>query len=436
MRLKKKTILAAMTGNALEYYDFTLFGFFAVYLSPLYFPSDSPTTSLIASFGAFAAGFLMRPIGGVLFGHLGDKYGRKTALYVSVLVIAFPTLIIGFLPTYSQIGLMAPILLIVCRLVQGICAAGEYTGAVVLIAEYTGENKPGFACSLLPTSSLVGAILGTVLGALCVTEVMPSWAWRIPFIMGFVFGLFALYLRKNIDESPEFIKNKEINPPMDSPICEIFKYKKWNFLCAMGIGATALAPFYIISLYIMSLTSQFNLSASERMALNIGVMVLWMIFIPIIGFFSDRIGLKKTMSFGAILLASISVPVFLILNQNLSIEKIILSQIILSFCGAFFVAPMGAFLASIFPPSSRYTGIAIGLSCGEALFGGTAPLIATSLVVLVGSSVAPGFYLSFCGILGLIAVTLSRASATLPPPLRTALRENYVVPNLKANWGS
>ena len=436
MSLKKKIILAAMTGNVLEYYDFTLFGFFAVYLSPLYFPSDSPTTSLIASFGAFAAGFLMRPIGGVLFGHLGDKYGRKTALYVSVLVIAFPTLIIGFLPTYSQIGLMAPILLIVCRLVQGICAAGEYTGAVVLIAEYTGENKPGFACSLLPTSSLVGAILGTVLGALCVTEVMPSWAWRIPFIMGFVFGLFALYLRKNIDESPEFIKNKEINPPMDSPICEIFKYKKWNFLCAMGIGATALAPFYIISLYIMSLTSQFNLSASERMALNIGVMVLWMIFIPIIGFFSDRVGLKKTMSFGAILLASISVPVFLILNQNLSIEKIILSQIILSFCGAFFVAPMGAFLASIFPPSSRYTGIAIGLSCGEALFGGTAPLIATSLVVLVGSSVAPGFYLSFCGILGLIAVTLSRASATLPPPLRTALRENYVVPNLKANCGS
>jgi MHS family proline/betaine transporter-like MFS transporter len=427
MSLKKKTILAAMTGNALEYYDFTLFGFFAVYLSPLYFPSDSPTTSLIASFGAFAAGFLMRPIGGFLFGHLGDKYGRKTALYVSVLVIAFPTLIIGLLPTYSQIGVMAPAMIIICRLVQGICAAGEYTGAVVLIAEYTGENKPGFACSLLPTSSLVGAIFGTVLGTLCLAEVMPSWAWRIPFIMGFVFGLFALYLRKNIDESPEFIKNKQINPAMDSPIIEIFKYKKSNFLCAMGIGATAIAPFYIISLYIMSLTSQFNLSASERMGLNIGILVLWMIFIPIIGFFSDRLGLKKTMSCGAVLLASASIPVFLFLSHNLSIEKIILSQIILSFCGAFFVAPMGAFLASIFPPSSRYTGIAIGLSCGEALFGGTAPLIATSLVVLVGSSIAPGFYLSFCGILGLIAVTVSRAVSTLPPPLEITPREAPVL---------
>jgi MHS family proline/betaine transporter-like MFS transporter len=162
---KKKMIFAAMIGNALEYYDFTLYGFFAAYLSPFYFPSDNPTTSMIASFGAFAAGFLMRPIGGLIFGHLGDRYGRKMALFISILLITLPTLTIGLLPTYAQIGFFAPLIIVICRLAQGICTAGEYTGATVLIAEYTEKNQPGFACSLLPASSLVGAILATGLGA-------------------------------------------------------------------------------------------------------------------------------------------------------------------------------------------------------------------------------------------------------------------------------
>lgn len=403
--MKKKVILAAMIGNALEYYDFSLYGFFAAYFSHLYFPSNDPVTSMIASFGAFAAGFLMRPLGGLIFGHLGDRYGRKLALLTSIAIVMFPTLIIGLLPTYSQIGFWAPLTIVLCRIVQGICTAGEYTGATVLIAEYTEHRQPGFTCSLLPASSLMGAVLGTTLGAICLMDIMPSWAWRLPFIMGFVFGLFALYLRKEIEESPAFTNLTKRHAVTKSPALEIFKYQQLNFLCTMGIGATALAPFYIISVYINSLIAQLGTSASYAMFLNVGVLLMWMLFLPIIGYFSDKVGLKKMMSYGAILLSVVSLPVFSFVNHDISLEKILLAQIILSLCGAFFVAPLGAFLATkVFPASHRYSGIALGISCGEALFGGTSPLIAATLVALTGAFIAPGFYLMFCGIVGLLSL--------------------------------
>ncbi len=407
MKKNKKLIFAAITGNALEYYDFTLYGFFAVYLSSFYFPAEDPLTSKIASFGAFAAGFLMRPIGALIFGHLGDRYGRKTALLISIFLMTLPTLTIGLLPTYAEIGFWAPLIIVLCRLMQGICTAGEYSGAIVLIAEFNERYKPGFACSLLPASSLIGAIIGTGLGAVCLIDTMPAWAWRIPFIMGFIFGLLGLYLRVQLKESPAFTNLAKHHKISDSPVLDVLKYQRHNFLCSMGVGAAALAPFYVISVYINSLTLQVGLSPAQSMLMNVGALLMWMIFIPFVGYFSDRIGLGKIMSYGSLLLMCVSVPVFFFVNYNVTLEKILLAQAILSFCGAFYVAPFGAFLATkVFPASHRYSGIALGVSCGEALFGGTSPLIAAGLVALTGASFAPGFYLVFCGLIGWAAVNL------------------------------
>ncbi|MBY0273656.1 MAG: MFS transporter [Alphaproteobacteria bacterium] len=405
MKKSKKLIFTAMIGNALEYYDFTLYGFFAAYLSSFYFPAEDPLTSKIASFGAFAAGFLMRPIGALIFGHLGDRYGRKTALLISIFLMTLPTLTIGFLPTYATIGFWAPLIIVLCRLMQGICTAGEYTGAIVLIAEFNERYRPGFACSLLPASSLIGAVVGTGLGAVSLIDTMPAWAWRIPFIMGFVFGLLGLYLRTQLEESPAFTNLAKHHKISDSPIFDVLKYQKRNFLCSMGVGAAALAPFYVISVYINSLALQVGLSPAQSMLLNVAALLMWMMFIPIIGYFSDRIGLGKVMSWGSFLLMFVSVPVFLFVNYNVTLEKILLAQVIFSFCGAFYVAPFGAFLATkVFPTSHRYSGMALGVSCGEALFGGTSPLIAAGLVALTGASFAPGFYLMFCGLIGWAAV--------------------------------
>ncbi len=414
MKKNTKMIVAAMMGNSLEYYDFTLYGFFAAYLSASYFPSDDPLTSKIASFGALAAGFLMRPIGGLIFGHLGDRYGRKRALLISIVLMTLPTLTIGLLPTYSQIGFWAPLVIVLCRLVQGICTAGEYTGATILIAEFNERYKPGFACSLLPASSLFGAVIGTGLGAICLTEGMPTWAWRIPFIMGFVFGLLGLYLRKQIDESPAFTNLSKHHKVSTSPIFDVLKYQRRNFLCTMGIGAATLAPFYIISVYINGLTSQLDVSPSQGMLLNVGILLMWMVFLPLVGYFTDKIGLEKVMSFGSILLIIVALPSFLYVNSDVSIKKILLVQTILSFCGALYVAPAGAFLATkIFPASHRYSGMALGISCGEAIFGGTSPLIATALVALTGASFVPGIYLIFCGFIGWAAVNFYRPLSPL-----------------------
>ncbi len=414
MKINKKMILAVTMGNALEYYDFTLYGFFAAYLSSFYFPAEDPLTSKIASFGAFAAGFLMRPVGALIFGHLGDRYGRKRALLISIFLMTLPTLTIGLLPTYAEIGFWAPVIIILCRLTQGVCTAGEYTGATVLIAEFNERYRPGFACSLLPASSLIGAVIGTGLGAICLTDTMPVWAWRIPFVMGFVFGLLGLFLRTQLNESPAFMNLAKHHKVSDSPVLDVLKYQKRNFLCSIGIGAAALAPFYVISVYISSLTSQVGFSPSQGMLLNVVTLIMWMIFIPLIGYFSDRIGLGKIMSYGSLLLMVVSVPVFLFVNDAVSIERILIAQVIFSFCGAFYVAPVGAFLATrIFSASHRYSGMSLGISCGEAIFGGTSPLIATALVTLTGASFVPGVYLMFCGLIGWAAVSFYKPISLL-----------------------
>ena len=190
--LRTKTILTATIGNAIVYYDMTLYGFFAVFLSPLFFPSDNLITSQLSSLGVLASGFLARPFGGLIFGHIGDRFGRKKALIIAILLITIPTTVIGILPTYALIGIFAPIILVLCKLLQGICTGGEYSGAAIFLSEHhRGENE-GLAGSILPVSSILGAILGTSLGGLFLLPEMPIWAWRIPFLLGGIFGIMPL----------------------------------------------------------------------------------------------------------------------------------------------------------------------------------------------------------------------------------------------------
>ena len=388
----------------LEYYDFTLFGVFALYLSPLYFPAEDPRTSTIASFGALAAGLVMRPVGGLIFGPLGDRFGRKRILLTSVFFMTLPTLIMGLLPTYAEIGYWAPFTIVMCRLFQGICTSGEYAGSTILVAEYAARNRLGFACGLVPASSLIGALIGTGIGALLLMEGMPSWAWRLAFILGFFGGLVGLYLRFIISESPvflELVKQKKINP---SPLKEIIIRQKQNFFCAAGIGGAVHAFFYIPACHINSLGADLGISSTQRILMNAGMLLTWIVTMPIAGYFSDKVGPQKMMRWGVISLGIVSLPVFLFLNQNVSVERIMISQMIISVGAAMYAGPMGAVLASLFPASARCSGTSIGSSCGEALFGGSAPLIAATLVAVTGSGNAPGIYLMLCCIMGWAAI--------------------------------
>jgi len=204
MSNKKKVIIASVLGNALELYDFSLYGIFVPLFATLFFPTGNPTVALLASLATFAVGFLTRPLGGILFGYLGDRFGRKNALLISIMLMALPTLIISFLPTYAQIGILAPILLLLCRLLQGLCAGGEYTGASIFIIEHLGKSRRGLAGSLISASGAIGSLIAMLLGAALLQPGLPEWSWRIPFLMGAFLALIGFYIRRSLQESPEF----------------------------------------------------------------------------------------------------------------------------------------------------------------------------------------------------------------------------------------
>lgn len=404
MNKNNKAIFAAMIGNALEYYDVMLYGFFATLLAPLFFPSDDPATSVISSLGTFAAGFVMRPVGGLVFGHIGDKFGRRHALVLAISLVTIPTLTIGVLPTYSEIGVFAPIILIMCRLLQGLCVGGEYSGASIFVIEYSKRGKEAFAGSVLTASGFFGGVLGTFFGFLCTLSFMPSWGWRIPFLIGSLIGLMGYYIRTRVNESPDFIRAKT-EKIEKVPLWGILQKRKKNLLCTIGIGATTLIPLYMGTLYMgFLLSSELNVPTSHIMLINVLHNILTMILISLAGLLADKIGKERQMLFSALITCLIAYPLFSFLQADLSVFRIICAQVTIMIVNVGFVAPSMALLSTYFPVHERYSGIGFGYALGGALLGGTTPLIATHLVNLFNSSLMPAYYLMFSGVLGVVCV--------------------------------
>ena len=412
-----KTVSAAMAGTALEFYDITLYGFFSSLLAPIFFPSSNPATSLMASLGAFAAGFLMRPIGGAFFGYVGDRYGRKKTLLLAILLVTLPTVIIGLVPTYAEIGIFAPLTIILCRLIQGFSVGGEYGSAAVFIAEQVKKNKVGLAGSILCSTAFLGAILGSGLGALCTASFMPEWGWRIPFLLAGIFGGVAYYFRRQLKETSSFsqLKNKKVQSNFflhfssRFPLGQIWKDKKLNLLCSTAIGSCVQIPFYIASIYMqILLTTKLMISPSYALLINTGVMGIWMILLPITGLISDRFGAIKLMTYSALAVMMFVYPLFFLLEYHLSLETIFFVQVIISLAGVGFMGAAPGLMPQLFPVEERVSGTAIGFSLGQALFSGITPLVATTLVVWTEDPKAPAFYLILTSIIGLFAVNGAR----------------------------
>jgi len=380
MEKKVKNFLAAFIGTALEFYDFALFGLLAPVFSKLFFPKEDPVAALIASYCIFAAGFLMRPLGGIVFGYIGDTFGRKKALVISIVAMMLPTSLIGFLPTYSQIGLLAPIVLALCRLFQGLCTGGEFSGAAIFVIEHATENKKYFSGSLVTASSVVGMLAASSMASLCTLEAISEWGWRLPFLLSIPIGLLGFYIRKNTQETTAF-KNalKGQNTEVQSLI-SIFKNNYNSILITFGIGCfigiVYYVPFVFMGHYHTLVTS---LSISATLFIVTLGLVVYMLCICLAGYMADKLGPQKVMLVSVFATILLSYPAFWLIESGV-FSLVIQGELLLAILAGMFVGPANGLTASLFDVRGRCRGVSFSLSLGISLFGGLTPIILIYLI--------------------------------------------------------
>ncbi len=393
----KKILISSMIGNALEWYDFVLYVQFSTIISQLFFPSDDYFTSLLATFGIFAVGFVMRPIGGVLFGVLGDKFGRKSALVFSILMMAIPTALIGFIPSYQQIGIAAPICLTIIRLLQGLALGGGFSGCMTFLVEHAPSNKRGLIGSASMFSLGAGVLLGILVSLgfsnYLSEENFISWGWRLPFIISLAIGMIAFYIRNHVDESPIYLEAKKHGNISKAPIREVFKYHWKELLIATALYITVTIPFYTFVAFFSTFLQHYAGSTLHDALLINGIAIIaFMIAIPVTGWLSDLYGRKPVLLISAIIMAIIAYPTFCMLLEGGFYYPLIAQAIFGVVLGAY-MGPIAAILVELFPTNIRFTGIALSYNFSAALFGGTAPFIYLELVSITGSVMSPVFYM-------------------------------------------
>ncbi|MBM3468755.1 MAG: MFS transporter [Alphaproteobacteria bacterium] len=423
MKTESKQTFSIVAGHLFEHYDISLYGFFAVLLTPIFSPQTSLYAAQIASFGAFAAGFLMRPLGGLIFGYIGDRYGRKRALLLSISLAVLPTLMIGLLPSYEYIGLMAPLLLVIFRLVQGISVGGEYSGALIYVFEHAQHRKPAFKAGILIGSGFAGAVLGTFIGTVCTLSFMPSWGWRIPFIFGGIMGMIIYWLRRSICETPSFQSLSELNKSSKHPLQQVFSLNRRGFLCSVVFGGANLVPLYLATVYMNAWFVELGLSKMEVLLDNTIVLLCSGLLMPITGGIADRFGVLKMMRTSLFTLVLCSLPLYIHISTHPTLENYIILQAFLVICNACIIPSLTSFLPTLFPSSYRYTGISVSYTLGQATLGGLTPLLATLLTSFIGQKWAPALLLCLSSLMFLIGLKLCRGYGSFKD--KAIITDNY-----------
>ncbi len=405
---KARVIAASFIGNALEFYDFTLYGVMSFILAKHFFPSENEFVSLINSFGAFAVGYLMRPFGALVFGYIGDKFGRKKALSTTIILMGLPTLVIGCLPGYETIGILAPIIIILSRLVQGICTGGEYNGAAIFALEHVGKNYPSFTGGLISGSCVVGAILATSLGAYVTKPTMPEWAWRIPFFLGAIISLLGYFIRKKLSETPEF---KKITPSKGLNFLELIStyYKPFisSFVIGSFNGALTYTLFAFLNVY---LHKYLNIPLNEAMQNNLYGLAAFMLGCPLMGFMMDKIGRRRFITLASLIILGGVYPLFIAYTSNAgNIGNLWLPQIILGLFVASIAGTAHGFIQNLFPTKHRYKGVSFSFSLGIGVVGGITPIILLKLINHTNDLLMPAYYIAFWGIVMLFTLWACRS---------------------------
>lgn len=407
-----RTVAAASIGNALEWFDFIIYGFFALTMAKLFFPTGDETVSLLLALATFGVPFFIRPLGAIVIGNYADRHGRKSAFTLTILLMMVGTAIIAISPTYATAGVFAPLLILFARLVQGFSAGGEFGSATAFLAEQNPERR-GFYASWQFASQGLTTVLATAIGvglaASLTTAQMESWGWRVPFFIGLLIGPVAWYIRRNLDETMEF-KSMEVS---DSPLREAFFDGRKRLLVSLGVVALCTVSMYTIVLFMPTYaTRQFGLTTSVGFLGGMLVGAIQLVLIPLFGAMSDRFGRLHISLVSAATMSILFYPMFAWLAASPTLQTLLIVQGIFGVLMAAYMGPLGALMAELFPARMRTTGLSISYAFGVAIFGGLAPLISTWLIAATGSKLAPAFYLMIAGFVSLVALVFARRLGT------------------------
>lgn len=410
---RRQAITAMAVGNILEWFDFAVYAYLATIIAKNFFPSVNETVSMLATFAAFGVGFLARPLGGVIIGRYGDKHGRKPALLLTIMLMAVGTGLIGILPTFAAIGIVAPVLLVLARLLQGFSAGGEWGGSASFIVEWAPPNRRGLYGSLHPASIFIGLLLGSGFTALLTsslgTATMDDWGWRVPFLVGALIGPLGLLARRKIDESPMF-ENSDEPAKVQQPVSPTGLWKTMvHAFCFVAMQSVVVYTF--LSYFPTFVQKHAGLSRSEALWSSTIATAIIAITCVAAGLLSDHVGRKKPMLWSCAGFVLLTYPLLYVTLQSATFGTTVLVQGLVSVMCGLFLGAMPAALVEMFPTKARMFGLSTAYNLSSMIFGGFAPFIATGLIALTGSPISVAYFVLFAAIISTIAVALLRETA-------------------------
>lgn len=418
-KTRRRALFGSAVGSAVEWYDYFLYGTMAgLVFGPLFFPTDDPVSSQMLALASFALAFAIRPIGGVIFSHIGDRVGRKKTLVITLTIMGVATVLIGLMPTYAVIGIWAPILLTLLRLLQGLALGGEWGGGLLMAVEYAPRNRRGLYGAVPQTGALFGLALGNLAASaadsIFTQEQFLAFGWRIPFLLSVVLVAVGLWIRHQVAETPSFKRIANSQSAVRVPLFETLKNHWRAVLVTVGAKVIETSTFFLFATF--TITYGVSLGFSRGAALN-AVLLASVVAIPVmllVGSVSDRIGRKKMFIIGTVAVMVYIIPFLWMLNQGsvvlMSLAVVLGFGVIWSMYGAV----IGTFFAESYSANVRYTGISLGYQIGAAIAGGPAPLIATALLVAYGNSYLPiGFMIIGAGAISLVAAAFARDRSKL-----------------------
>ncbi|MGB7196209.1 MAG: MFS transporter [Collimonas pratensis] len=419
-KLKRAKAVAAITiGNGLEYFEFTSYSFFAIIIGKLYFPATGDIAQLLLVTATFGIGFVARPVGGLLLGAYADRAGRKAAMTLTLQLMALGSALIVFAPTYAQIGLAAPMLIVAARLLQGFALGGEIGASTSLLMEYADDSSRGFYGGLQAVSqnlsALLGALTGLLLTAVLSTAALEGWGWRIPFAIGLLMGPLGVFIRRNLHETLDDGPVAGGKRSQGSAIRTVFAQHRKQIVAGILLTMGNTAAIYITLYYIPTYASKIlHMSMSAGLAAACVAAAVAAVTAPFAGKLSDRIGRKKVFGAFCVLLALVIYPAFRLINAYAMLELLLPTIALLSFLTTFIAVPGLVMLPEMFPRPVRVTGMSVVYCVGVSIFGGFAPFFATELMALSGSKLAPSWYVIACVLIALLSLPLIQDKAGRP----------------------